>query len=77
MSSFPENSCLSSQGIPCIIWHRYQGVMHGLTPFGQLQIIFANKEGLALFQRHHQGNTTQYIHEKKPNSTLPTRSLLV
>jgi hypothetical protein len=51
--------------------------MHGLTPFGQLQIIFANKEGLALFQRHHKGNITQYIHEKKPNSTLPTRSLLM
>jgi hypothetical protein len=51
--------------------------MHGHTPFGQLQIIFANKEGLALFQRHHHGNITQYIHEKKHNSTLSTRSLLV
>jgi hypothetical protein len=51
--------------------------MHGLTSFGQLQIIFANKEGLALFQRHHQGKITQNIHEKKPNSTLSTQSVLI
>jgi hypothetical protein len=48
----------------------------GHTPFGQPQIIFANKERLALFQSHQQGNMTQYIHEKKPNSGLSTQSLL-
>ena len=48
----------------------------GHTPFGQSQIIFSNKERLALFQSHQQGNMTQYIHEKKPNSGLSTQSLL-
>jgi hypothetical protein len=57
-----SNSCLTGQGVPCSF---LQVLRMGHTPFGQPQIIFANKERLPLFQSHQQGNMAQYIHDRE------------